>query len=594
MPVAREFYLDNLKQFQELADKEKRHSFIIAIARLIVFICVVFLVYYFIRTSMDLLAWFTVGAIILFFQLVRKAANISNRIGYFEALVKINRNELGISDHEASFFNNGQQFLHFESHLFELDVFGDNSLFHLINRSTTSHGRDRLAMRFSNPAIDPEFIRKNQEAVRQLSNQPNHVQDIIANGLIGGESEGNLNSLYDWMKQPVVVTKKTWVQIVRFLLPAIALSSFIYYLSTDNYIPMLVAVILSWMVTGLFSRYIHEQHNQLSKKQVILEQYAGILKSFTGIDGGKSILLQNLKDQSTDAHSQLYKLSSLSRLFDQRMNLLVNIFLNSFLMYDIHCVIALENWKLRNHSFNQWIDAVSEIESLVSLSVFAYNNPGYCYPHIHMQHPLLEAEGMGHPLIEEDELIRNSYKPLTEKVVLITGSNMSGKTTFLRSLGVNLLLAQAGSPVCATAFRIQPMQLLTSIRINDSLQEHTSYFLAELKRLQYIIGQLKSGLPSLILIDEILRGTNSDDKTFGSAGFIKKLLPSDCLAFFATHDLALSELEQEHPGEVSNYCFESTIQNDELNFDYTLRSGVAQNKNASFLMKKMGIIGNKA
>jgi len=167
---------------------------------------------------------------------------------------------------------------------------------------------------------------------------------------------------------------------------------------------------------------------------------------------------------------------------------------------------------------------------------------------------------------------------------------MSGKTTFLRTLGVNLVLAQCGAPVCANSFSFTPMHIQSSIRVSDSLQESTSYFMAELKRLHDIVIKLESGEPSLVLIDEILRGTNSDDKTHGSEQFIKKLIAYNCLTMFATHDLSLSVLENESPEKIDNYCFESVIENGELIFDYKLRKGVARNKNASFLMQKMGII----
>jgi len=172
----------------------------------------------------------------------------------------------------------------------------------------------------------------------------------------------------------------------------------------------------------------------------------------------------------------------------------------------------------------------------------------------------------------------------------VTGSNMSGKTTFLRTIGVNLLLAQCGAPVCAASFSFTPMQLLSSLRVSDSLQDHTSYFMAELKKLQQIIHRLQKGIPALVLIDEILRGTNSEDKTYGSEQFIRKLLQYHCLSLFATHDLTLGKLEEEKPDAVRNYCFESIIEDGELHFDYRLQRGIARNRNASFLMKKMEII----
>ncbi|MES1222754.1 MAG: DNA mismatch repair protein, partial [Bacteroidota bacterium] len=195
------------------------------------------------------------------------------------------------------------------------------------------------------------------------------------------------------------------------------------------------------------------------------------------------------------------------------------------------------------------------------------------------------------PLIHQKERITNDFViGGNNKLQIITGSNMSGKTTFLRTVGVNILLAQCGSPVCADAFTFSPMHIFSSIRVSDSLQEHTSYFMAELKRLQQIIINLQNGERALVLVDEILRGTNSEDKTHGSEQFIRKLLHYNCVSLFATHDLALSNLEKEFPQTISNWCFESVIENGSLHFNYKLQQGVAKNKNASFLMKKMEII----
>jgi DNA mismatch repair ATPase MutS len=243
------------------------------------------------------------------------------------------------------------------------------------------------------------------------------------------------------------------------------------------------------------------------------------------------------------------------------------------------------------HFFDQWIECVGTIETLNSLACFAYNNPEFCKPVVLQDGLIIQANGLAHPLIPASTRIANDiFLGNNNKLALITGSNMSGKTTFLRTAGINLLLAQCGAPVCSKSFSFTPMYILTAIRITDSLQHHTSYFMGELKRLQNIIQYLQKGKPALVLIDEILRGTNTDDKSHGSEEFIKKIISFNCLVLFATHDLSLSKLEQDFPGKVVNYCFESSIKNDELYFDYTLRPGIAKNKNASFLMQKMDII----
>jgi DNA mismatch repair ATPase MutS len=254
-------------------------------------------------------------------------------------------------------------------------------------------------------------------------------------------------------------------------------------------------------------------------------------------------------------------------------------------------VFALERWKNTYRTgFLTWIASIGSVERLNSLATYAFNHPDHAYPQPQRSPALfLEATRLAHPLIPEKRRVANDCTiGHAERLILITGSNMSGKTTFLRTLGVNLLMAQCGLPVCAATFHFTPMRLLTSLRIDDSLQEQTSYFMAELKKLQGIVRQLQTGAPALVLIDEILRGTNSEDKTFGSEQFIRRLLGYHCLSFFATHDLSLGALEQ--PGSITNYCFESVIENEELHFNYLLQRGLARNRNASFLMKKMDII----
>jgi DNA mismatch repair ATPase MutS len=367
----------------------------------------------------------------------------------------------------------------------------------------------------------------------------------------------------------------------------------LYYLDNNNLFPLLIGISLNWNIIGSFYKYIKKQHELLSKKQEILDQYAAILQEAATMETGSSTILMQLKTEAFNASKAIKKLSVLSRLFDQRANLLVILFINSLGLYDIQCMWALEAWKKRYRSnFNDWINCVGNIESVNSLATFAFNNPGYTYPVVKESTAFINAKGLSHPLIPDKECVANDFElGGNNKLVLVTGSNMSGKTTFLRTLGVNLLLAQCGTPVNAIEFSFSPMLVATSIRVSDSLQEHTSYFMAELIRLQQIIRQLQQNkTPTLVLIDEILRGTNSDDKTHGSDQFIRKLLQYNCLTLFATHDLTLSKLENEFPRTISNYCFESTIENGELLFDYTLRKGVAKNKNASFLMKKMDII----
>jgi DNA mismatch repair ATPase MutS len=397
------------------------------------------------------------------------------------------------------------------------------------------------------------------------------------------------------LNTPSELHLKKWPLVVRWILPVINLIALYYFIANDTgyyYLPILITGGCSWLVLAFFSKYINGQHVLISKKEQVLDQYKSILSVFNSIDAKFSALLKNLHVASEDAVHAIHSLARLSQAFDQRLNLVISLFGNTIFLYDLHTMVLLEKWKAKyKDHFARWIDCVGNIEYLNSLACFAYNNSNYVYPEVRTGKSVIETKQVAHPLIAEEKRIANDFiLGENEQIQLITGSNMSGKTTFLRTIGVNLLLAQCGAPVCAASFLFTPMQLLSSIRISDSLQENTSYFMAELKRLHEIILELQTGKSALVLIDEILRGTNSEDKTHGSEQFIRKLLQYHCICLFATHDLTLGKLEQEMPMRVSNYCFESTIRDNELFFDYTLQKGIAKNKNASFLMKKMDII----
>jgi len=559
---------------------------------MISFIVAAICIYSYIRYGGTLVMIGAILFIIAFAILIKWNFRLNDEKALLQKLIFVNTNELNVLSDQPNGFDDGQKFLSDEGFGNDIDVFGQRSLFHLVNRTTTSHGTDQLADSLQNPMQGKPDIENHQQAIKILSQQTALRQLVTAHGLLHDEKEGNLHAIGTWLRTPNQLHDSRWVRVVRLVLPVCNIVALLYYWSTDNYIPLGSTIVISWLCIARFGTYISSQHALLGKKQAILDQYASILKTFSGIQTGSSSLLQSLQGDASEAYAAIQKLSKLSGLLDQRLNLLVNAFLNSLLVYDLQCLYALEAWKLKNKAFfEKWILCVGNIESLNSFATFAYNNPGFCTPDVIEKDLVIEATDLAHPLISVKERVPNDIElGRASKLALVTGSNMSGKTTFLRTIGINLLLAQCGAPVCATAFSFTPMYLLTAIRISDSLQLHTSYFMAELKRLQNIIKYLESGKPALVLVDEILRGTNSDDKSHGSEEFIKKIISFNCLTLFATHDLSLSAMEKNYPGIISNYCFESTIVNEELLFDYRLRPGIAKNKNASFLMKKMDII----
>jgi len=588
-----EFYRERVAYYKAQLSGIQNKYRLVGLLRLVSFVAFVFAGYQWLGSRGDVMLVAAIVSIIVFIALIRVALNLNDRKELTEKLLFINENEKKLLQHQPSDFDAASHLLSNENYTGDLDLFGPGSVFQLLNRTTTYHGTKELSELLTSPILSKEMIELQQEAVKTLSPQKELRQLITAHGLMHQESEGNLYDIMNWLSMQPLLLGKTWLNIVRFVLPTFNVAAFFYYLYSDNYFPLTAGVVVSWLIIGAFSKRINQQHSLLGKKYSILQQYASVLTHFSKVDAANSQLLQRERATAASAHGAIKKLSRLASFFDQRFNILVNLFLNSLGMYDIQCLHALEKWKKKYAgNFNEWIHCVGSVETLNSLATFAFNYPSYQYPTVNESKAGIAAEQLAHPLIPEHERVANDFTiGKDERLALVTGSNMSGKTTFLRTLGVNLLLAQCGAPVCAKRFEFTPMNVRTSIRVSDSLQEHTSYFMAELKRLHNIIKHLeKSKSPTLVLIDEILRGTNSEDKTQGSGMFIKKLLQYNCITLFATHDLTLSKLEAELPGQVRNYCFESTIRDGELIFDYTLRQGVAKNKNASFLMQKMQII----
>lgn len=572
----------------------RRKSNILALVRLLLFVGLVYSIYWLARHYSPPLLILPVGVAALFIACVNFHFRLKDERILWEKLRFVNANELDILEGKASDFPNGLDFLDPDNYLDDLDIFGSASLFHVLNRTTTSHGTAALATLLRQSFLSPADILRQQSAIRPLAAQADIRRLLTAKGLVAGEKEGDLNSLNDWLNGESRLYQRKGLRIGIAVLTLFNLWTIYFLLDTGNYLPLIAGILVCRLITGYFSKYVGRQHDLISRKQVVLNQYADILAVFSTVDGAGSPLLEQLKARAASAYKAIRQLSQLASYFDSRMNLLVNTFLNSLVFYDLQCMVALERWKARyKKEVPLWIQAVGEIECLNSLATFAFNNPDHIYP-LPVEsggNLLIEATGLAHPLIPASRRIANDFTiGRNERLILVTGSNMSGKTTFLRTIGVNLLLAQCGAPVCATSFTFTPMQLLTSLRISDSLQEQTSYFMAELKKLQRIVHRLQTGVPALVLIDEILRGTNSEDKTYGSEQFTRKLVAYGCLSLFATHDLSLGRLEEELPGVISNYCFESVIEAGDLHFNYRLQRGIARNRNASFLMKKMDII----
>jgi hypothetical protein len=528
---------------------------------------------------------------IAFFALVQNHTRLFNERVHLQKLMYIQQNEThGLQGNQAV-FDSGAEFIdthHPFSH--DLDMFGEGSTFQYINRSKNISGKTVFAHCFRWPTPIGSFIEYNQKAVQELVGHTDFRHKFHALEHELNELPADRDQIKEWLESPSFLTGNGTVKLLLKLMPIVTIVSLIisFFISGFFYL-FLLCCIVQWAMTATYSKKIQAFHYYVSNKKNILEKYANMMKCMS--EGNfQSETLADYKACGKSLHKEVADLASLVGTFDARLNWMTYVVVNSTILFDLQCVYRLERWKEKNTTLLLTLDLVHHTEVLCSFANFAFNNPDYVFPTINTTGEF-SGTSLGHPLISADQRVTNDVVMDSEKsVMIVTGANMAGKSTFLRTVGVNYVLALNGAPVCATAFTCPAWRLRSGMRTTDSLHDHQSYFYAELNRLKGIVDELKSGEKLFILLDEILKGTNSNDKQSGSIALVKQLVTFNCLTIIATHDLALGELENEYPGKVRNFCFEPSIEDDQLHFDYLLKPGIATKMNATFLMKKMGII----
>lgn len=564
--------------------------------RLFLFIAFIVLGYKAIQTAQAYFTLSSIAALIIFLIMIRVYDRLDKKANFYKALVKLNQDEINFLNGETPVCDNGKEYIDpHHSYSYDMDIFGEGGLFPYLNRTSTVFGKSALAQSLLHPAA--ASIKERQEAIKELKDKIEFRQYIQAYGTTQETKKKELNQLKTWIGSAFLFENKSFYYFL-FIFPIAAFSCLFYHLFTENatslnlfYAFFVLNLVISFSFAGKIKKHLSVSTSVTKILQQFSEQLSQVEKQRF-----QSPLLKNIQQQlktgNKTASQSIAKLASLFNYLETIINLLVSVLLNGFFLFHIHVLFALEKWKKENGKhIMQWLELLGEIEALNSFANLSFNNPTFCYPTISKEENLL-AENMGHPLIREQKRINNSISFAEQKFVILTGSNMSGKSTFLRTLGINLILARTGSTVCAKEFAFYPYDVHVSMRISDSLQDSESFFYAELKRLQHIIQQLQAGNKIFVILDEILRGTNSNDKHNGTVGLIRKLADIKAAGIIATHDLTVSKLAQEYPGYIINKCFESEIINDELLFDYKLRDGVCTTLSASFLMKKMDIIDN--
>ncbi len=588
-------YKNLLLQYQDKLRQLNRQHNILTAARLLVALTGIYFLYQYISEARSYQLYIFLCAGALFFFLMNRSQKIAHNKQFYKNLVRINAEEITYLEGKGIPFENGQEFAD-RTHVYtaDLDVFGKRSLFHHINRTATYAGQARLAGWLSG-LLPVQEISVNQQSVAELRDNTNLRQQVLALARISGDNKDTYSKIREWALQQKEQKVNNWLRILAFALPLTLILCFILYwvLKEPLYRDMAYRLIpINLLVLATQLKHIRRAMFHADRINEVLKQYAAIVQVIERApfsSRGLKALQEALQSGQEPASKHISRLSKICNDLASIQNPFGAVLLNALFLYHIHAWHRLIRWKKKYAAaIPGWIEVMGQWEAISSFANLADNNPEFAFPELNDQGRIY-FEALGHPMIPRQQRVCNTVSFTEQSFIILTGSNMAGKSTFLRSLGINMILASAGSVVCASRAAVQPMPLLVSMRQSDSLADNESYFFAEVKKLKYIIQKARDQ-KSFVLLDEILRGTNSDDKRSGTIAVIKRIIQYEAIGVIATHDLEVCHTTEEHPDLLMNKCFEVEIVSDELVFDYKLRDGVCRNKSATFLMKKMDII----
>ncbi|WP_313791238.1 MutS-related protein [Lacinutrix neustonica] len=575
MTNSHKIYTINIEKYKKAVSKIYKQLSGLSIARLAVFLATILGVYIAFNNWQIAL---TIGflGVVAFLYLLSRYTNLKAKYNLEKALVAINEEELKIAFGDFHHKNEGLVFQD-PKHNFALDIdlFGRGSFFQFIDRTVINEGTQDLAKALL--ANNIKEITSRQEAIKELASKLDWRQDYQAKAsLIKVETKSK--------------TIITWLQSHQSFLP-----SLMKWLPMVFSIASLVLIILAftvilpglylgfWLLLGLFitGRYLKKINNLAAHTDSIRDtfrQYAQLLEGIENETFTSPMLRQKqgqiqLKDKK--ASRILKELSKAMDALDNRSNLISAIFGNGFFLTDLRNSFAIEQWiETYKDTVEDWFEVVSFFDAFNSLGNYAFNHEQYVYPEIVGEKGHTKVLSLGHPLLKSEKRIDNDFEIKNQQFYIITGANMAGKSTFLRTVSLHMVMANIGLPVCAKSSVYSPIKLITSMRTSDSLTDDSSYFFSELTRLKYIVDAIKED-NYFIILDEILKGTNSTDKAIGSRKFVEKLVASHATGIIATHDLSLCEIETALD-EVENYYFDAQIIDDELYFDYTFKKGICR------------------
>jgi len=583
------FYKSQVETYTSEVKSLNKKLILLSTYRLIIFLAIIGGIYLFFKQWQVALGIGVLGTTFFLF-LLSKYTNLKAKRDLNKALVEINEEELKIVSGDFYDKSQGLEFqdpTHFYS--LDIDLFGRGSFFQFMNRTTINEGTQTLVDALTSNHI--QDIDKKQEAVKELSKKAEWRQYFSATASLV-DIETPARDIINWLSDyRLFLPKKIkWLPLVFSVLSLaiILLGSF----ETIKPIFIIFWFVLGAIITGKYLKKISELANNTGKLKETFKQYALLLDQIETETFSSEILKnQQKKIQSeTKKASLIFKeLSKGLDALDNRNNLFVVFFGNGFLLTDIKNSFRVERWiETYRHKVADWFEVISFFDGYNSLGNYGFNHPEFVYPKIKGKGAIISAKNLGHPLLDKNKRVDSDVIIDNEQFFIVTGANMAGKSTFLRTISLHIVMANAGLPVCAKESTYNPVKLITSMRTSDSLTDDSSYFFSELTRLKCIVDAIQNE-SYFIILDEILKGTNSTDKAIGSRKFVEKLVASNATGIIATHDLSLCEIEDELEG-VKNYYFDAEIINDELHFDYQLKEGICQNMNASFLLKKMEIV----
>ncbi len=584
-----DFYSKEKSELEKEAAQLKRKSVNLSIFRFGVFLTTCFLMYLTFGSYPDVFIIAFLG-ILLFSFLVVKQVSLQRERAILVSKININETELKVLKRDYHDLDSGDEFVnptHYYSN--DIDLFGVGSFFQYTNRTVTLDGKKLLANTFTENNING--IVEKQNTIKELASKVKWRQHFaaLASLITTKDTSGFITS---WVSNYTPVLSKILSKIqILFSLVSLTLIGLVSF----GIIPF--SIILIWFFVGLFvtGRFLKKTSNLYSDTDKVREtfkQYHVLLNEIENEKFSSEILKekQEIISSETKKASLIFKeFSRILDAFDQRNNILIAVVGNGLFLIDIFNACKVEKWISNyKHTVDKWFSVVAFFDAQNSLANFHFNHTKFVFPEITDEKGVVKSTNLGHPLLKVDKRIDNDFAIDKEQFFIVTGANMAGKSTFLRTISLSIVMANCGLPVCAESFKYSPIKLITSMRTTDSLTEDESYFYSELKRLKFIVDEIKT-TDYFIILDEILKGTNSKDKAIGSKKFVEKLTKSKSTGIIATHDVSLCELENEFSG-IKNYYFDAEIIENELHFDYTLKNGICKNMNASFLLKKMEIV----